>query len=896
MDISIITASIGSFVLSERVIKAKAWILAVLGTVVAYDLTQTSEDPWSLRVYRGPALVACTISCVAASLRIWRRSGVACDELLFLPGTPMAALHHPDVKCPEEAPVEGGEGEIARYDGLSTSDVDEDNADGITGMLPTTSDLPPSPIVALEEGKSASSSAGEMELASLQQNETNRGGGGGSAAAAAAHRRSLSPANTNSENANEADAAAGMMNVPQSPQIMRSRRNTGDDQLIRAANNTPSLMAYSHDEEDGHDGQDAFENDKAGGDGGADTGNASGDPSTPLPFRKRILQRAESVTKDESMIRYLLCSQAGESLRRRRGGNVASDAASTPAKSSSDDGTQPAPTGSSSKNVRFKKLLRVARRLGLHQFIRSKPLENEMTYAPSGPSVAGAAVDLCLPVLFNFHMFFLLSRQRAADIAAAMAEAAADASATAAAGDADDDDDDDRVPKDTDAANIAQPDGLNPRVLPLIFLSVLFIRAAFPPKARRRFWGTIKYTICAPFYAVYFRDAFIGDVFTSLVRPIQDLVYCLFYYSVSVWAMFSSTSSLDEAGDILKNSWVLHNFALTACAVLPLWWKFLQTLRQAKDSGQHWPHLGNAFKYLSAALVIFYAMAHPEGRRGKVWIASFLGAVVYQIWWDIWMDWELLEFVPRGSSSLQPTPSEGTRLCNCLTISSIPGSSYLLIPLHQYIVRPFVSALHRVSTFVAGNTISLRSKRLYARDAFYWRVLAYNVCFRFIWMLSFIPAYHFSKSGTEVPTLSIDFRTYVGAFISVAELIRRCLWCVIKLELETIKVTDTERDYEPLMKGVDGTSSRHLNLNTMDEKFGDKQHPMNVMVSALKFESQALMLKGGISPKSMQPGGQGQARRRWCNFSDNFLRKAFIAELIVWVVAFVGLSILCVIR
>ena len=70
--------------------QAKAWVLAVLGTVVAYDLTQTSEDPWSLRVYRGPALVAFTISCVAASLRIWRRSGVACDELLFLPGTPMA--------------------------------------------------------------------------------------------------------------------------------------------------------------------------------------------------------------------------------------------------------------------------------------------------------------------------------------------------------------------------------------------------------------------------------------------------------------------------------------------------------------------------------------------------------------------------------------------------------------------------------------------------------------------------------------------------------------------------------------------------------------------------------------------------------------------------------------
>ena len=880
-------------------------MLAVLGTVVAYDLTQTSEDPWSLRVYRGPALVAFTISCVAASLRIWRRSGVACDELLFLPGTPMAALHHPDVKCPEEAmPVGGGgddndngevggvaSGSSARYDGLSTNDDDELN-EGKSDVAHN------SPIVKLEEGQSAPASA-EVELVNMHQNGNASGSTDDISSVRDGRRRRLSPVNGRTGpssggggSANEADAAAGMMNVPQSPQVMRSRRNTGDDQhILRTAGNMPSLMmASSHDEEDG--GRDSFENDNTG-DGGEDAD--AGNPSTPMPFRKRLLQRAESTSKDESMIRYLLCSQAGESLRRRRAGNTsaASDVPSTPAKDG--DATQPAPAGSSSKNARFKKLLRVARRLGLHQFIRSKPLENEMTYAPSGPSVAGAAVDLCLPVLFNFHMFFLLSQQRAADIAAAVAEAATDASAKSAANE-DADDDDDKAPKDTDAADIAQPDGLNPRVLPLIFLSVLFIRAAFPPKARRRFWGTIKFTICAPFYAVYFRDAFIGDTFTSLVRPIQDLVYCLFYYSVSVWAMFSSTSSLDEAGDILKNSWVLHNFALPACAVLPLWWKFLQTLRQAKDSGQHWPHLGNAFKYLTAALVIFYAMAHPEGRRGKIWIASFLGAMLYQIWWDVWMDWELLEVVPRGSSALQPTPSEETRLCNCLTISSIPGSSYLLIPLHRYIVQPIVSTWHRLSTFVTSNKIALRSKRLYARDAFYWRVLAYNVCFRFIWMLSFIPAYHFSmKSGTEVPTLSIDFRTYVGAFISVAELIRRCLWCVIKLELETIKVTDTEREYEPLVGGIDGTS-RHLNLNTMDEKFGDKQDPMHFMVSALKFESQSLMLKGGINPKSRQPGGQGQSsRRRWCTFSESFLRKAFVAELVVWVAAFIGLGILCVI-
>jgi len=351
--------------------------------------------------------------------------------------------------------------------------------------------------------------------------------------------------------------------------------------------------------------------------------------------------------------------------------------------------------------------------------------------------------------------------------------------------------------------------------------------------------------------------------------------------------MFSSTSSLDEAGDVVRHSWVLHNFALPACAVLPLWWKFLQTLRQAKDSGRHWPHLGNSFKYLTAALVIFYAMAHPEGRRGKVWIASFLVTMMYQVWWDVVMDWELLVVVPRSAQASQPPLSEDARWCRCCwtPVTSLPGSSFVLIPIHRYILQP----CHRLYTFLASNKTTLRPKRLYARDAFYWRVLAYNVCFRFIWMLSFIPAYHFSHTGQEVPTLSIDFRTYVGAVISVAELIRRCLWCVIKVELETIKVTDTEREYEPLLVGQEGRP-QHLSLSTMDEKFGDKHDAMRIMTSALKFESQTLMMHGGAQ------NTKAGSKPSWCTFSDTFMRKVFIVELIGWAAAFVGLSILCVAR
>ena len=52
MDLSII-AAVGSFVVSERVLKPKATALVILGFLLAYDLTAKTHDVSSLRVYRG---------------------------------------------------------------------------------------------------------------------------------------------------------------------------------------------------------------------------------------------------------------------------------------------------------------------------------------------------------------------------------------------------------------------------------------------------------------------------------------------------------------------------------------------------------------------------------------------------------------------------------------------------------------------------------------------------------------------------------------------------------------------------------------------------------------------------------------------------------------------------
>jgi hypothetical protein len=52
MDVSVV-AAVGSFVMSERVLKPKATALFILGCILAYDLTTKTHDVSSLRVYRG---------------------------------------------------------------------------------------------------------------------------------------------------------------------------------------------------------------------------------------------------------------------------------------------------------------------------------------------------------------------------------------------------------------------------------------------------------------------------------------------------------------------------------------------------------------------------------------------------------------------------------------------------------------------------------------------------------------------------------------------------------------------------------------------------------------------------------------------------------------------------
>jgi hypothetical protein len=277
----------------------------------------------------------------------------------------------------------------------------------------------------------------------------------------------------------------------------------------------------------------------------------------------------------------------------------------------------------------------------------------------------------------------------------------------------------------------------------LLFLAGVV--AAIVPWRRKRseFWNIVSFTIGAPMYQVTFRDGFIGDIFTSMIRPMRDTAFTLFYLVYGLEGWWKQAYDLDTAGDLpLESNWILHTVIFPMCMVSPLWWRFMQNLRQAYDHKKRWPYLGNALKYFVAAEVAMFGAFNPSRKQTFLWLSCFVMATLYQIWWDVVMDWELL--------------------------------------------------------VVEGNRIRLRKTRIYSVPWMYWTILVINVILRFGWTLSFLPPHYLNRAGVLSEQFEGDLSHILNPAIASAEILRRTLWGFLRVELEAIKVGRRE----PSLKGA----------------------------------------------------------------------------------------------
>ncbi len=555
-------------------------------------------------------------------------------------------------------------------------------------------------------------------------------------------------------------------------------------------------------------------------------------------------------------------------------------------------------------------------------------------YAPSGPSVLGAALDLSLPVLFNFHMFVVLMKDHYktdADEAVVPISHSPDVLPDELFIDETTGKIDIKNDAYTSLTSMTPPQ-VPPKVLPLIFLSGTLVRSLIPRKQRARFYKTIvQGTAMVPFRQVNFRDAFVGDTLTSLVRPIADVVFTFSYYITAIRGFVTQKFDLDMAGYLVSNSVALHGWILPLVAMLPLWFRFLQTLRQAYDTGKRWPYLGNAFKYLTAGLVVLYGMTHSTGDRGVGWMLSFTAATIFQIVWDAVMDWELLIIIPKESLGLDGAASSSSfslswssffpksigTVCQwrCPSIVSSLNPRWfpsrllgcVVIPFRRRISQPISNLLRRVTDAVPSwNQIRLRPQRLFDDDAFYWRALFGNTVLRFCWMMNFIPAYRVSiMDGSTQETFGGGTQSWSFVVLAVLEIFRRCVWGIIKVELETIKLTTGEKNDLTMASTADeylreGMWNAWRKSSDIDDSETDEAQSMEndlelVDRSQRKASSdQYSPLDGANSgiytkkPADVLP----KQTHRWLGLSvgNGFIRLAYLVELSLWPLSFLILS------
>lgn len=296
--------------------------------------------------------------------------------------------------------------------------------------------------------------------------------------------------------------------------------------------------------------------------------------------------------------------------------------------------------------------------------------------------------------------------------------------------------------------------------LPICLVLFFIARIVLPWQSRSRWLHMLWRVLAAPHYQVIFRDGYIGDLLTSLVRVLIPLSFSFTYLGVSVYAWLSNDMALASSTNThwWKDTIFFRSVLIPFLTLLPLWLRLVQCLRRSVESGKRWPHIGNALKYTSAIVVISYGTFQPEYRRSASWVGAFVFATLFQFAWDLTQDWGMLEIILPTRNKYEKA-SEG----------------YLIDYLSQIQFR-------------------LRAQRLLGPVWVYLLVIAGNLILRFAWTLTLLPNNISAAKLSEMSPLYIILTTHVGPLIAAGEILRRMVWGFYRLEWEQLEVLARQRE------------------------------------------------------------------------------------------------------
>ncbi|CAM6075761.1 unnamed protein product [Sphagnum tenellum] len=176
-----------------------------------------------------------------------------------------------------------------------------------------------------------------------------------------------------------------------------------------------------------------------------------------------------------------------------------------------------------------------------------------------------------------------------------------------------------------------------PLSITLVFLVMLLIPVNIFYKSSRYFFlRCFRRIIFAPFYKVVLSDFFLGDQLTSQVVSFRNVQFMLCYFSGGYFQRRDESACSDNT---------MFKLLTYMFSLLPYWWRFLQCLRRWKDEGDKLS-LYNAGKYMSAMVAVVLTLAYVSYNTSALLVLFLLSsccATLYQLYWDVVVDWGLLQ-------------------------------------------------------------------------------------------------------------------------------------------------------------------------------------------------------------------------------------------------------------
>mmetsp|Transcript_85588 Transcript_85588/g.266133 ORF Transcript_85588/g.266133 Transcript_85588/m.266133 type:complete len:707 (+) Transcript_85588:157-2277(+) len=286
---------------------------------------------------------------------------------------------------------------------------------------------------------------------------------------------------------------------------------------------------------------------------------------------------------------------------------------------------------------------------------------------------------------------------------------------------------------------------------PIALLAATVLGMLWPSRiCRNRYKGevlrSVRRTAMAPFQPVDFADNIVGDILTSLAKPLQDVPAAVCYLLSPHPEPQSFVEKFALKGDTCSDD--THHCVLPVIAGLPYVFRALQCLRRFRDTRET-RHLWNFGKYLSSLLVVVVSSVWWENLEAIAVVSAV--ATVYAGAWDVALDWglgrqELLGCCGRAAAK----PRDPQSVDREPTLPNTPTS------------KP--ARAERPERHLAGRV--------------YWLCSFIDLAARSTWVLTLMPI--------TIVTGSITGRVVLVSIISSVEIIRRSMWAVIRIEYEQL--------------------------------------------------------------------------------------------------------------